>query len=284
MKKLIIFLVTILLCAQVSYAKPQDWFEKGERLHYLVEMWGWLNVGEAELLFKPQEDQYTILARAWTQSRAFKLRDRLTTKGLHSSNPDEGPFYSTEQTIELNENDYRGHKVIGFDRSANMIRYHNIQGKEKPVGFGAPEHVRDMISALYYYRKTLGGTDVKVGNTYRHAVAQNDYIYDMILKVIGKEKVDGYPVLKVQPSMQKLNRNGEPMGDVKDRWTIWVRADKSFVPQRIEAKTKFGSFVASLQHYGSAKAPSRVIKAIPEEGEISMDREKRKSALLTTAD
>ncbi len=282
MKQLITCVLTTLMFVQVSYAKPDDWFEKGERLHYLVEMWGWLNVGEAELLFKPQDDRYTILARAWTDSRAFQLRDRLTTKGVHSSNPKEGPFYSTQQIIELNENDYRGHKTITFDRDANMIRYHNIRGKEAPVGFGAPEYTRDMISALYYYRKTLGDKDVKVGDTYEHAVAQNDYIYDMKLKVIGKGKIDGYPVLQVRPSMQKISRKGRKIGEVKDRWTIWVRDDQSFVPQRIEAKTKFGSFIASLKHYGSVTAPSRVIPEIPEIGKIMMG--KKKSGLLETAD
>ncbi|MEC9291783.1 MAG: DUF3108 domain-containing protein [Pseudomonadota bacterium] len=282
MKKLIICTLTTFMLIHTSYAKPEDWFEKGERLHYLVEMWGWLNVGEAELLFKPQDDRYTILARAWTDSRAFQLRDRLTTEGIHSPVLDEGPFYSIRQTIELNENDYRGHKTITFDRNAKMIRYHNIRGNEKPVGFGAPEHTRDMISALYYFRKTLGDREIKVGDMYQHAVAQNDYIYDMKLKVVGQGKIDGHQALKVQPSMQKLNRDGTPLGDVKDRWTIWVRNDKSFVPQRIEAKTKFGSFVASLKRYGHLDLESRVIPEIPETGEIIMD--KKKTGLLETAD
>ncbi len=276
-----LFMFIALVC-QPAHAESGDWFERGERLHYLVEMWGWLNVGEAEILFKPEtEEKYTILARAWTSLSAFKLRDRLTTYGVHSDVQGEGPFYSARQVIELNENDYKAHKIINFDRSAKMVRYHNIQGNEEPVGFGAPEHVRDMISALYYYRKTVGS--VKVGDSYVHDVAQNDYIYRMNLSVVGKDKIDGHHSFKVRPTMQKLNLKGEPIGEAKDTWVIWVRDDESFMPQRIEAKTKFGSFVASLKHAGPASAKSRVISDIPETGEIS-NKNKKKSMLLETVD
>lgn len=267
----------------MAYAAPLNWKVDGERLHYSVEMWGWLDVGEAELLYRTSEDNaYTILARAWTSLSAFRLRDRLTTHGVHTEGAETGSFYPREQIIELNENDYRGHKVITFEREDSKVRYHNIQGKEEPVSYDAPAHVRDMLSALYYYRDRI--QNARVGERYTHAIAQNDYIYQMTLTIADKGKIDGHKVLKVIPKMQKLNRDGSPLGDEKDTWVIWVRDDASFVPERIEARTKFGAFVAKLKHYGKSTAPSRVIPQIPETGPISMSRKAEKSLMLETVD
>lgn len=268
-----ILLLSATLAFPVS-ALAYSWEEDGERLHFNVQVWK-LKAGEAELLFQPSEDNsYTIVGRAWTRGIGsfVKLHDRVTIQG---SKVGEQPYVTSQYTAQLNENDYRAHKVVDYVQPSNTAVYQNVHANHEKVEYPIEPFSRDMMSAIYYLRHKV--KEIKVGDVHTLPVFDLNTQYELNLRILKKERIktkfgkrDAY---LIKPTLIGLKER-----NAKDRWSLWVSADESRVPYKISVKMNFGSFDAMLKHYGPpAQGSSRAPKTLPITGDITLQTKKEKS-------
>ena len=261
MRKIII--VFIVLFSVLPAAAQVNWQEEGERLTFSVGM-GFIKIGKAEFLFKPEEEKYQITARAWTNKGAsalFVMRDRISVSGVHAS---EG-FLTNTYDLQLNENDYRADKKVTYLREKNSAQYQNIRSSEKPVDYTIQPNTRDVLSALYYLRKNR--TDAQPGTSSVLPVFDLERQYETEVRVEKREKLrtifGRVQTLKVRLYMKEIGGD-----DVKDDWTFWVTDDGKFTPVKIKVSLPIGSFGAHLIKIGSATSQSYAPEGFGEHGEV----------------
>lgn len=264
--------ITAIFIAQISHAN--NWINEGERLTYKVK-WSFIDVGEAELLFKPGHETYSVIGRAWTGgsvSSMYNLQDRIKINGNLTA---QNSFLTTNYTAVLNENDYRAHKFITYDRQSLKSHYTNVHAGLKPIVFDIKKQSRDMISALYYLRNSA--ENVKVGSIYKTPIFEMDKTYDLEVKVLKKEKMNTVlgrvEVFKIQPILyaQKNKKSKK-----KDKLIVWVTADGKYIPVKIKIDLRIGSFSATLTKLGRVEDTSRAPLSLPEKGPITVAKKKKK--------
>lgn len=271
MKNALLFLhlaVTFMLSVPLAYAvtQPAGWQQQGERLHYDVR-WAVFKAGEAELLFVPQDNSYTITARAWTTGAVGGLahiRDRIQTTGMMAYNGQ--PYALMPDTYEMMmlENDYRGHKQVHYRRDISEAVYTNIQGREEPRAFNVPLQTRDVLSALYYLRANV--EKVNVGEAHGMVVFDLEKAYYMHVDVQAAETITvpagTFDTVKVKVGFNLLNSGKEKDNSL----FVWVARDAARTPVKLALETRFGSFVGALRAIGRTDSPSAAPADLPETG------------------
>tara|TARA_R110000868_G_scaffold262401_2_gene521118 strand:- start:96669 stop:97514 length:846 start_codon:yes stop_codon:yes gene_type:complete len=271
MKRIIYVLALVVFLVKASFSAAYEWKKDGERLTYDVN-WSFLNVGQAELLFRTNADNYKIIGRAWTGksvNAVYHLLDRILIQGQLQN----GGLLTESYTAFLNENNYKAHKTVLYDRSQGKGYYKNIHGGLAPVAYPIEEDSRDLMTALYHLRSLE--KELKIGDVYKLPIFELDSLYEMQMHVREKRRMKTVlgkiDLFRIQPVMVGL---GDANKRVKDRLSIWVTADKRFIPVKIEIDLPVGSFHAMLTRYGAADSVSEAPEYLPEKGKIDTDKGK----------
>lgn len=239
------------------------WQKEGERLTYDVR-WSFIPVGQAELLFMPSPQHYSLIGRAWTDDESntlYRIRDRIQIQGSNQE------FYTQKYHVELQENKYRANKTVVYDRTQNTTAYTNVHAGHEPRIFDVEPNARDLISALYYLRKTQ--KNIQVGDVYTLPVFDLDKAYTLTLEVqqkVRKKTVLGnIQTFKIKPV---LTREENDKTKSKERLTLWVSADENLVPVEMEIELVLGKFRAILKKIGNANSASSAPKELPQNGAV----------------
>ena len=273
MKRLFLLLAVALLplLGGGSTAYAYDWHTDGERLHYSVR-YGVIRAGEAEVLFRAHPfkegtvlQPYEIIARAWTKSSLFHLKERLRVDGNHVAGQSFMPktYHQMQQ-----ENDFKADKWVMFDHSHTPAQatYDNRRNDIAPETFEIEPEARDMLSALFYLRGSV--EDLNVGEI-KIPVVSLHRTYDMTVRISEPELLktksgQKIAVRKVRPHLVETSGGGK----VKDDWVLTITDDSRRLPVMIELKSKFGTFRATLMRHGPAATESLVPGEIPETGDF----------------
>lgn len=244
--------------AGVAQAEIPAWVGSGERLEYALSF-GPIGLGTAVLDYRPRPTfavsgsasvlgGYAITATASAKIPFLSLQEDLSSRGAHVAG---FAFRPSIYTTRQRENSYRSDKVLTFDWSTRKAAYKNFLDTAdvaKPIAL-VPQ-ARDMLSALYALR--MKGREVLNGpvnvpmvglkRTYRLKATKGPIEK---LKMADGKKMWAYRI----PLVMEEIVDGKPVpGSVKDAWTIWASDTAAFVPVKIEAKLKFGTFSGVLKH------------------------------------
>jgi len=217
-------------------------FAPGERLTFQVR-WAFIRAGEGTLEIHPMTDvngsrSYHFSFTARTSEFAdlfYKVRDRI------DAYTDEAVTRSLLYT-KRQDGKRRRRAEVTFDWEKNKARYTDINEERKPVSI--PPGSFDPLSVFYAFRLfelreglvlELPVTDGKKSITGKATVIRRETI-----RVRGTS----YDTFLVEPDLEHLGGVFEKKKDSKLR--IWVTADGTSTPVRIESEVIVGSFVAEL--------------------------------------
>ena len=204
----------------------------------------------------------------WKGKRVFRYRARLKSIGLltrfyrvndHAvSLADAQGFFSYRFDLRQKEGRYRAERWNIYEKKRTVYG----RKKRPPRYYGVFGELSDVLSALYKARSF----DLRPGSESDIYVFQGKYLYHVYLKVTGTELVDTLwgPVrtLVIRPRIAGKSS----LNDLATTW-IWVTADKSHIPVRLESRTYLGPVVAHLVESRGvlsgrlARAPGRKLKS-----------------------
>jgi hypothetical protein len=213
-----------------------------EALRYRVG-WGPLSVGRVELDYVPQKvakgTEYSLRAHVKDQSALLDMDDVWQSNGNHGKRL----FVPVTYEVLQKENSYRADKVMTFDAKEGEIRYLNrrdVHDAVEPLPWDGA--MRDALSAVYAWRM-LSLEELKKGGkvevmgvkrpfTLMKAPARREKV------VLAGKKVDVWSVDLTTAVGGKIS---------KESWTVKLRDDGKLTPVVVVARTKFGTFKATLK-------------------------------------
>lgn len=267
--------VVALAAALPARALPA-WVSVGERLEYRVAVWG-LQAGQAEFDYDPAGDgahDYRIVARLWTTPGLLSfldVRDRVRVSGAHD--PASGKlFLSRRFEQRLHEGDFRADKVVTYDRDTDKVSFVNRRAPDSPPQVSRlVAGMRDMFSALYYLRATVGSTPV--GASFTVPVHDLTDSYRLRITVVRRETmktvVGRVPVLYLKPHWTRLGKVPEgKSASEESKLRIWVTDDARRLPVKIRMGLPVGAFTARLTAVRGGGSPSQAPADLPATGPV----------------
>lgn len=270
--------LALLLAISTSVADAAalpGWVAHGERLSYKVYLWGFA-AGGAEFYYAPgrgpQQHEYRIIARLWTaggMARLFRVRDRVQVEGEQDLAAHR-LFLTRRFHQRLHEGHYRANRTVTYDRRRDAATFVNRRAPaSKPETAKLLAGMRDMFSALYYLRATVG--DAQVGRSFTVPIHDLTRSYRLKVEVVRRERLNTAlgPVqtLLVRPQAQALEPHGAADAD-RSRLRIWVTDDQRRLPVRLQMALSVGSFTADLTSAGPADSPSHAPSDLPAVGPV----------------
>ncbi|MEN2992129.1 MAG: DUF3108 domain-containing protein [Bacteroidia bacterium] len=229
------------------FNKPSP-FQLGEKLVFRVH-YGWLTAGEATFEVYPRlffiEGQPAYLLRGAGKTAAafewfYKVRDYM------DAYIDTAELRSLRYYRYVNEGSYHFADTVYFDYDRREIR------GRKGV-FPMDSLIMDMLGAFYYARR-LDIRSMPEGTVVSIPVFLDDQIYDLGMKVLGRETIKTdlgtFRCIKITPLVvaERVFRGREGM-------LMWVTDDENLIPVRITSPIIVGSVAATLKHYENLKYP-----------------------------
>lgn len=217
-------------------------FAPGERLTFQVR-WAFIRAGEGTLEIHPMtrvngSRSYHFSFTARTSELAdlfYKVRDRI------DAYTDEA---MTRSLLYTKRRDGKRNRrvAVDFDWQANKARYTDIGEKRKPIDVLPGSF--DPLSVFYAFRLF----ELHEGLELQLPVTDGKKCVTGKATVIRRETVQVrgtlYDTFLVEPDLEHLGGVFEKKMDSKLK--IWVTADGSSTPVRIESEVIVGSFVAEL--------------------------------------
>jgi hypothetical protein len=217
-------------------------FSPGEKLTFQVR-WAFIRAGEGTLEIRPMATvngtrsyHFSFTARTYELIDLFyKVRDHIeayTDEAMTRS-----LLYTKRQDGKRNRR-----VTVSFDWEKNQARYTDSGEEHKPISILPGSF--DPLSVFYAFRLF----ELREGMVLRLPVADGKKCVTGKATVIKREtiKVKGtsYDTFLVEPDLEHLGGIFEKKRDSKLR--IWVTADGTSTPVRIESEVIVGSFVAEL--------------------------------------
>lgn len=208
----------------------------GEYFQFSIE-WSGLNGGNA--LMQVQNLQTLDGHRVWRivtkaesnsfVSKFYKVRDRA------ESCIDAESLYTRRFEKHLREGAYKKDLLIRFDQRSKKAVYED--GKSMDV----PARVHDVLSAFYYVRTC----PLPDGGTISIPTHDNEKSYDMVVKVIRRERVEvpagKFDCVVVEPIMKS-----EGIFKSKGDMFVWLSDDDRRIPVQVKSKVPIGSISVTL--------------------------------------
>lgn len=242
------FLFALLILSLPAGAEDKEIpFSSGEKLIFHVR-WGFIPAGEAVLEIHPMTrvnniPSYHFSFTARTSKLAdifYKVRDRIDAYTDHAM--------TRSLLYTKHEKGKRNRRVtVSFDWEKNKAFYTDIRGKDvrrenSPVSILPGSF--DPLSVFYAFRLLELGE----GLVFQSPVTDGKRCVMGKLTVISREniRVGGttYDTFLVEPDLEHLGGVFDKKKDSKLQ--IWVTADGTSTPVRIESELAVGSFVAEL--------------------------------------
>ena len=220
-------------------------FSVGEKIEFRVH-YGMFTAGTASFEVKPLVNHkgktcyrfFGLGKSATAFDWFFKVNDYLDSYvEINSFVPlkyrrkvDEGNFHYEDDVVY----DYENQKISGKQGLFNIV-----------------EGVQDMLSGLYYAR-CLDVTNMEPGTVIKIPTFLDDKIYDLGLKIIGKETIKTslgtFKCIKITPvivSGRVFKGN--------DEMKIWVTDDANYLPIRVESPIIVGTVKADIKSIKNAR-------------------------------
>lgn len=235
-KFFIVFVAVHLFIPSTIFALP---FNVGEELEFSLSWMGipagTTTLGVKEIVMASDTDAFHIVSRSWSNkfvSTFYKVEDRVD--GYMATEDLSSMMLKVKQREGRHKND----KKLVFDHQNHKVEY--TKNGRKSI-HEVPPLVHDSFSAFYFLRThdLVPGNDIKI-NTFT-----NRKLYQVIIKVLGKEKIDvqagTFNTIKVQPLI-KHNDVFKNEGKI----FIWLTDDEYKIPVMIKVKIKIGHIRARL--------------------------------------
>jgi hypothetical protein len=223
-------------------------FQPGEKLVYRVH-YGWLTAGEA--VFEVYPKLYLVnglLAYVFRGSGKtasafewfYKVRDYMDTY------VDTAQMRSLVYYRYVNEGDFHFVDTVYFD-------YERMEVRGRKGIFPMVDGVMDMLGAFYYARR-LDIRSMPDGTVVPIPVFLDDKIYDLGMKILGREKIKTdlgtFRCIKITPLVvaDRVFRGEAEM-------IMWVTDDENLIPVKITSPVIVGNVSATLVRYENLKYP-----------------------------
>jgi hypothetical protein len=217
-------------------------FCPGERLTFQVR-WAFISAGEGTLEVRPMATvngkrsyHFSFAARTYEHIDVFyKIRDHIDAYA------DEG---MTHSLLYKSKQDGKRKKrvTVSFNWQANQARYADAGEERKPIPILPGSF--DPLSVFYAFRLL----PLREGLELQLPVTDGKKCIIGRAKVIKRETIEvgnkSYDTFLVEPDLKQLGGVFEKSKGAKLK--IWVTADGTSMPVRIESKVIIGSFVAEL--------------------------------------
>lgn len=223
-------------------------FQPGEKLVYRVH-YGWLTAGEAVFEVYPKLYlvngliAYVFRGSGKTASAFewfYKVRDYMDTY------VDTAQMRSLLYYRYVNEGDFHFVDTVYFD-------YERMEVRGRKGTFPMTDGVMDMLGAFYYARR-LDIRSMPDGTVVPIPVFLDDKIYDLGMKILGREKIKTdlgtFRCIKITPLVvaDRVFRGEAEM-------IMWVTDDENLIPVKITSPVIVGSVSATLMRYENLKYP-----------------------------
>jgi len=223
-------------------------FQPGEKLVYRVH-YGWLTAGEAVFEVYPKLYlingliAYVFRGSGKTASAFewfYKVRDYMDTY------VDTAQMRSLLYYRYVNEGDFHFVDTVYFDHERMEVR------GRKGI-FPMVDGVMDMLGAFYYARR-LNIRSMPDGTVVPIPVFLDDKIYDLGMKILGREKIKTdlgiFRCIKITPLVvaDRVFRGEAEM-------IMWVTDDENLIPVKITSPVIVGNVSATLVRYENLKYP-----------------------------
>ena len=246
--RVLFFLFAFLILSLPAGAEDREIpFFPGEKLVFQVR-WGFIPAGEAVLEIRPMTTvnnipSYHFSFTARTSKLAdifYKVRDRIDAYTDHSM---------THSLLYTKHEKGKRHRktTVSFDWEKNKAFYTEIRGKDvrrENVPVSILPGSFDPLSVFYAFRLLELGE----GLVYEAPVTDGKRCVMGKLTVIKRENIKvgdtTYETFLVEPDLEHLGGVFDKKRDSKLQ--IWVTADGTSIPVRIESEVAVGSFVAEL--------------------------------------
>jgi hypothetical protein len=223
-------------------------FQPGEKLVYRVH-YGWLTAGEAVFEVYPKLYvvngliAYVFRGSGKTASAFewfYKVRDYMDTY------VDTAQMRSLLYYRYVNEGDFHFVDTVYFD-------YERMEVRGRKGTFPMVDGVMDMLGAFYYARR-LDIRSMPDGTVVPIPVFLDDKIYDLGMKILGREKIKTdlgtFRCIKITPLVvaDRVFRGEAEM-------IMWVTDDENLIPVKITSPVIVGNVSATLVRYKNLKYP-----------------------------
>jgi len=246
--RVLFFLFALLILSLPAGAEDREIpFSSGEKLIFHVR-WGFIPAGEAVLEIHPittvnNIPSYHFSFTARTSKLAdifYKVRDRIDSYTDHAMT--RSLLYTKQEKGKRNRR-----ITVNFDWKENKAFYTETRGKQvrkenSPVSILPGSF--DPLSVFYAFRLL----ELEEGLVFQCPVTDGKKCVMGKMTVIKRENITvggiSYDTFLVEPDLEHLGGVFDKKKDSKLQ--IWVTADGSSVPVRIESEVAVGSFVAEL--------------------------------------
>lgn len=163
----------------------------------------------------------------------------------------------TYQPLFFNRDIYEGGYVkrLHFffnQQPENKVLIKNLETKEEKE-FEIEKSVRDVITALYYFRNELKDKQFEEGEEVSlDLIFDDDEIFKFRLKYLYQEEIKTKFGRKNALVFRPLVQNGRVFKE-QESVTLWVSDDTDRVPLKIKASLRVGSLIGELVEYESVK-------------------------------
>lgn len=253
-----------LFCAFLSLSlfaqsSKNNYYKVGEKLTYEGSFSKLLlrGIDVAEMSFtvynSPDKENFYVQAEAKSKGTLSKLFNFSFYQKIDSTV--DGDSFSVLKTVKRDE---QGERVRNseavFDYRTDKVTYVETDPKDpqrppRRVASSIDDQTQDLISAVY----NLRSLPFSVGKTFTIAVSDSGMVYQVPVKVTGREKqktVLGKTMCwKIEPEVFGENRMIEQKGSM----TIWITDDTRRIPVRSKIDTKLGKIEIKLRKVERAK-------------------------------
>ncbi|MFH1784206.1 MAG: DUF3108 domain-containing protein [bacterium] len=210
-------------------------FEVGEKQTFAIK-WGVVTAGYATLEVRglveiDGHETYEIVSEANSSSFFdvfYKVRDTVR------SYIDKDGIFALRFEKYQREGKYRHDEIIIYDQKNHKA---DFNGRIIEI----PEYVHDILSAFYYVRTQK----LEIGKTLKMPVNAGDRNYELIVKVLRKERVKvpkgKFDTILIEPVVKYGG-----LFQQKGRLQVWLTDDERKIPVLMRTKIAVGSIDAEL--------------------------------------
>ncbi len=258
MKKVLLFLVSGLVCIFAFMLKPKEYryvhnesFTAGEILTYRVH-YGLINAAEATM--EVSEDYFYINNRA-----CYKIDIYGKTTGFFDLivriRDNWGAYVDTASIIPhkayryIEEGKYRKNEMINFDHRKDVATVLKLdketrKPKEKEL-HKVPDNILDIVGG-YYFLRTLDYSNLRDGDIINVNGFFDSKVYGLQVKIIGREEIKtrlgNIRSIVIAPSLPENDffKGGDPV-------RVWISDDRNKVPLKIKAELAVGALEIDIK-------------------------------------
>ena len=238
-------LVTALLAVSSYrgvFAAEENILPVGQRLHFRI-YWGIIPVAETSVSVDRVELDACEAAAIRVRTRSNAVVEKIyPVDDLIESIVDPCTLLPRRFTKKLSEGRYRCNEVTEFDHAAGVARWRSLlSGRTKE--YSIEPDTRDIVSFMFSLRTAR----FVPGRRYHYRVMADEKIYDLWLRVLGREEVKLLDGTRVECLRLEPEAAFQGLFVRKGRMWIWVTESPPLVVTRMVARVPVASIKMILE-------------------------------------